>query len=679
MVSAPQHYTLLATTQATNHLDGVSPITMTQIMSQLAYNYVNIDGPPNEYGNIVAYPVTGINNNGQVVGWNFVYSNGTYTTVRAATLTFASDINDQGEVVGYTNGLGPSFEWAFLYSGDTYTYFNADRTDFGIRFTGINDLDQIVGFTGRGDTFLYSGGTYTFLEEVSWAARVYADDINDAGQIVGYYLDSVSAAHGFIYNNGTYTTVDNPLATGETYLTAISDTGQIVGYYYDASGKHGFLFNNGNFTTIDNPLGVGDTELTGINDYGQIVGNYIDDAGVYHGFLADPIINDTAPVITTAAEHNISENTTIVAALTSNDADTVGINPATFTISGGTDAALFDLVEGNLVFKSAKDFETDPHSYQVEVSAFDGVNTTAKTITVNLTDVNETPTAVALANAMASIIENTSTASHIKVADITVTDDALGTNTLTLSGMDAAFFEIVGTELFLRAGTILDFESKSSYAVAVTVDDIATAVTPDLLSSTFTLNITNVSGVEISGTSRNDTINAATTVVGQPLPTNEGDVIRGGAGSDNIAALAGNDIIDGGTGADIMRGGLGNDTYVVDSNGDLVIESYNEGVDTVQSGLSYVLTANVENLTLTGSKSISGTGNELSNVDRRQYWRKYTFRSPRCRYTGWRCWRRPSYWRWRGRPTHWRDREGQICFRQFDRQQSSRARHDHRF
>ena len=62
------------------------------------------------------------------------------------------------------------------------------------------------------------------------------------------------------------------------------------------------------------------------------------------------------------------------------------------------------------MFKTAPDYETDPHSYQVEVSAFDGVNTTAKTITVNLTDVNEAPTAVALANATASISENTPTA-----------------------------------------------------------------------------------------------------------------------------------------------------------------------------------------------------------------------------------------------------------------------------
>jgi hypothetical protein len=35
---------------------------------------------------------------------------------------------------------------------------------------------------------------------------------------------------------------------------------------------------------------------------------------------------------------------------------------------------------------------------------------------------------------------------------------------------DAAFFEIAGSALYLKAGTVLDYESKTSYAVAVTVD-----------------------------------------------------------------------------------------------------------------------------------------------------------------------------------------------------------------
>src|SRR5204862_488699 len=58
----------------------------------------------------------------------------------------------------------------------------------------------------------------------------------------------------------------------------------------------------------------------------------------------------------------------------------------------------------------------------------------------------------------------------------------------------------------------------------------------------------------------------------------------------------------------------GNDTYIVDNSGDFVIEQADQGIDTVLSSVSYTLSADVENLTLTGSNAINGTGNELNNT-----------------------------------------------------------------
>ncbi len=89
-----------------------------------------------------------------------------------------------------------------------------------------------------------------------------------------------------------------------------------------------------------------------------------------------------------------------------------------------------------------------------------------------------------------------------------------------------------------------------------------------------------------------------------------------GIGNSLANVITGNDganIIDGGAGGDTMSGGKGNDTYVVESSSDLVTEAANAGIDGVIASRSYVLTANVENLTLQGSAA-NGTGNDLDNT-----------------------------------------------------------------
>ena len=112
-------------------------------------------------------------------------------------------------------------------------------------------------------------------------------------------------------------------------------------------------------------------------------------------------------------------------------------------------------------------------------------------VTIDVADVNEAPIAVTLTNTTTAIDENTDTSFGVKVADIVVADDALGANTLGLTGADAGSFEIVGSALRLKAG-VLDFETKQSYSVQVTVNDATVGGDPDAISATFTVNVTDV-------------------------------------------------------------------------------------------------------------------------------------------------------------------------------------------
>jgi len=72
--------------------------------------------------------------------------------------------------------------------------------------------------------------------------------------------------------------------------------------------------------------------------------------------------------------------------------------------------------------------------------------------------------------------------------------------------------------------------------------------------------------------------------------------------------------IDGGAGADAMTGRGGNDYYYVDNLGDMVTEAADEGIDTVESLVSFRLGASIENLKLVGNNAKTGTGNALDNV-----------------------------------------------------------------
>ncbi|MGM3309649.1 DUF4347 domain-containing protein [Anabaena sp. WFMT] len=219
----------------------------------------------------------------------------------------------------------------------------------------------------------------------------------------------------------------------------------------------------------------------------------------------------------TAIAENTSTTTRIKVADIAITDDALGTNSLSVS---GTDASFFEVDSTGLYLKAntALNFEAKT-SYSVTVNVDDttvGSNPDATTnFTLTVTDVNEAPTAVSLTNQLTVIAENTSTATRIKVADVTITDDALGINNLSLSGTDASFFEVDVTGLYIKANTVLNYEAKTSYSVTINVDDITVGSTPDATTN-FTLNATNVNeaptALSLSATSINENVAINSTV-----------------------------------------------------------------------------------------------------------------------------------------------------------------------
>ncbi len=96
------------------------------------------------------------------------------------------------------------------------------------------------------------------------------------------------------------------------------------------------------------------------------------------------------------------------------------------------------------------------------------------------------------------------------------------------------------------------------------------------------------------------------------------NVITGNSGNNILSGLGGNDTLDGGAGTNYLYGGSGDDTYIVRTVNDHPMEVLNGvdqgGTDTVLSAITFTLVSDIENLTLTGSDSVNGSGNGLNNV-----------------------------------------------------------------
>ncbi len=183
-------------------------------------------------------------------------------------------------------------------------------------------------------------------------------------------------------------------------------------------------------------------------------------------FTINVIDENESPTAVTLDNTTIAENRsagTVVGTLSVSDPD--GGDTFTFSLSGD-DATSFQLDGAEFQSTEVFDFEVQS-SYSVTVTVTDeGGLAISDDLTITVIDESESPIALALDNA--TIVENRSKGSL--VGNLTAIDpDAGDTFNFTLSGDDAASFQVAGAEL--QSADVFDFEVQSSYLVTITATD----------------------------------------------------------------------------------------------------------------------------------------------------------------------------------------------------------------
>jgi len=142
---------------------------------------------------------------------------------------------------------------------------------------------------------------------------------------------------------------------------------------------------------------------------------------------------------------------------------------------GSADNAAFR-IEGDRLRAAAVFNHEARKSYSIRVRVSDAGGLSAEgNLLISVADRNEPPTAVKLDAAGRELPVNTNTNRRVRLSGIAITDDALGTETITVAGPDAGSFEVVAGVLYLRQGVQLDFRTKATYDVVVRAADASLA------------------------------------------------------------------------------------------------------------------------------------------------------------------------------------------------------------
>ena len=256
--------------------------------------------------------------------------------------------------------------------------------------------------------------------------------------------------------------------TGTIEIRSLSATGSIFESYNAATST--------NVTVSGSTLTINPTGTLASNTHYFVVlpsGSVKDTAGnAYAGTSTyDFTTGDTiSPVFTSGATGSVDENaatSTVVYAALATDA---GGSTITYSLSG-TDAASFNInaTAGAVTLKASADYESKS-SYSFNVVASDGIaaHDVTKAVVVSVNNLNDNAP-VFTSGSTGSVDENAAITTVVYTAAATDADN--DTLSYSISGTDAASFNINSSTGAVTLKASADYETKSSYSFDVKVTD----------------------------------------------------------------------------------------------------------------------------------------------------------------------------------------------------------------
>ena len=404
----------------------------------------------------------------------------------------------------------------------------------------IGDLSTTDDDNIHGDTHTYtlSGTDATSFEVVNGQLKLKAGvsanyEVKDSYTITVTTLDTGESTTSQSFTLTVVNTNDTPTAIIISSLGVPEKTdGAIVGTLSttdeDGEDTHTYTVSDRRFEVVDGQLKLkaGNTVEYSSESTITIIVTTTDGSGAT--FNQEFILRVGSIQITATS---FEENTAgaVVGDLSITDPDFT--DNVTYELSG-TDEESFEIVNNNQVKMKdsvSADFETK-NSYSITITATDDASHEASlTYSLQVIDVNEAPTLVTL-SAMA-IDENSAGA---VIGDLTTSDvDDGDTHTYTVSGLDAASFEVVNGELKLKDSVTADYETQDSYSVTITTTDSGELFTSETF--TITVNDTNDAPTAIALSAKEIDENSAGAIVGS-LTTTDDD-----AGDSHTYAFSGSD------------------------------------------------------------------------------------------------------------------------------------------